>query len=64
MSILITNIKTLVKTEDKPVLLRAGKAMQNLANIDNAWLYIEGEKIHSFGSMESLNHKNIKPTTL
>ena len=63
MSILITNIKTLVQTEDKPVLLRAGKAMQNLINIDNAWLYIEGDKIHSFGSMDSLNQKNIKPTT-
>ncbi len=63
MSILITNIKTLVQTEDKPVLLRAGKAMQNLVNIDNAWLYIEGDKIHSFGSMDSLNQKNIKPTT-
>ncbi len=60
MGILIKNIKTLVQTEEKPVLFRAGLAMQKMINIDNAWLYIEGEKIHSFGSMEALDLKKIK----
>lgn len=62
MSILIKNIKTLVQTEEKPVLFRAGRAMQTLTNIDNAWLYIDGEKIHSFGKMDSLELKKIKPS--
>lgn len=60
MGILIKNIKTLVQTEEKPVIFRAGHAMQKMTNIDNAWLYIEGEKIHSFGSMEALDLKKIK----
>lgn len=61
MSILISNIKTLVQVEEKPVLFKAGKAMQNLATIDNAWLYIKGDKIHSFGCMESLDYTKISP---
>jgi imidazolonepropionase len=63
MSILIKNIKTLVQTEEKPVLLRAGQAMQKITNIDDAWLYLEGEKIHSFGKMDSLDLKRVKPNS-
>lgn len=60
MAILIKNIKTLVQTEQKTVLHRAGKAMNNLECIHDAWLYIEGEKIHSFGPMSSLNLNSVK----
>ncbi len=60
MALLIKNIKALVQTEQKSVLLRAGKAMQNLDCINDAWLYIEGEKIHSFGNMSSFNMQPIK----
>jgi len=62
MAILIKNIKTLVQTEQKSVLLRAGKAMKNLECISDAWLYIEGEKIHSFGPMSTLELQSIKPS--
>jgi imidazolonepropionase len=62
MAILIKNIKTLVQTEQKSVLLRAGKAMKNLECINDAWLYIEGEKIHSFGPMSNLELQSIKPS--
>ena len=63
MGILIKNIKTLVQTEEKGVLLRAGKAMQKMNTIDDAWLYMEGDKIHSFGKMDILNLNKIKPNT-
>lgn len=64
MGILIKNIKTLVQTEtEKPVLLRAGNAMQKMNTIDDAWLYIEGEKIHSFGSMADFDECKIKQNT-
>ena len=62
MAILIKNIKALVQTEQKSVLLRAGKAMRNLECINDAWIYIEGEKIHSFGNMSSFNMQSIKPS--
>ncbi len=61
MGILIKNIKTLVQTEDKPVLFRAGHAMQKMNNIDDAWLYIEGDKILSFGKMDTLNLQKVRP---
>jgi imidazolonepropionase len=60
MTILIKNIKTLVQTEQKCVLQRAGKAMKNLECLHDAWLYIEGEKIHSFGLMTSLDMNSFK----
>lgn len=63
MSILIKNIKSLVQTEEKCVLFRSGKAMQDLSTIENAWLYIEKEKIHSFGRMETIDNAKTKPDT-
>jgi imidazolonepropionase len=54
MSILIKNIKTLVQTEDQPVRWVAGKDMAVLQNIDNAFLYLAGDKIREFGQMSSL----------
>jgi len=51
MKLLIINIKTLVQTEVVPQLKVAGKAMSELKNIDNAWLFIKDGKIADFGKM-------------
>jgi imidazolonepropionase len=63
MSILITNIKTLVQVEGKCVLLRAGKDMAKLNYIDHAWLYIEKDVIHSYGKMEDLPFVKVKQSS-
>ncbi len=55
MSLLIKNIKKLVQIEEhQPVKWRAGKDMQMLPCLDDAWLYIENEKIADFGSMDTM----------
>lgn len=52
--LLIRNIKKLVQVESEPVNFRAGKEMQKLNCIDNAWLLIENDKIKDFGKMENM----------
>src|SRR5690606_25176856 len=54
--LLITNIKYLYNIEEgKPQKSRvSGKAMKDLPYIENAWLFLEGGKIHSFGSMDDM----------
>ena len=54
MAFLIKNIKKLVQVETKPVLLRAGKDMQTVKCIDNAFLLTDGDKIVDFGKMSKL----------
>jgi imidazolonepropionase len=54
MKILIINIKTLVQTEQIPQLKVAGKAMSELKNIDDAWLFIDNGRIADFGRMSDL----------
>jgi len=54
MALLIKNIKKLVQVETKPVLLRAGKDMQTVKCIDNAFLLTDGDKIVDFGKMSKL----------
>lgn len=55
MSLLIKNIKKLVQTENSAAIKwRAGKDMQTLPCIDNAWLYIEKDKIADFGPMATM----------
>ncbi len=54
MAILVKNIKQLVQAETKSIKWRAGKEMQKLPIIDNAFLLIEGERIKDFGRMEDL----------
>jgi imidazolonepropionase len=51
VAILIKNIKALVQVEEKPVVWRAGKEMQTLHKIEDAYLLTEGEKIADFGKM-------------
>lgn len=58
MSLLVTNIKGLLQVEDKPVEKVCGKAMSNLNIISNAWLFIKGELIDSFGSMKDMPELN------
>ena len=51
MSILVKNIKKLVQVEENPVLWRAGKEMQTLHCIDDAYLLTNEKKIVDFGKM-------------
>lgn len=55
MAILVKNIKQLVQAEPKSIKFRAGKEMQHLPIIENAYLLTEGEKIKDFGKMEDFD---------
>lgn len=57
MAIVITNIKSLLQTETKPILFRAGEAMKNLPKIDNAYLIVKGNKIYDYGKMENYSEQ-------
>src|SRR5687768_275509 len=61
MSILITNIKKLVQVRDASVRKVSGAEMKTLPCIENAFLFIEEDKISSFGKMSDLKH--LKPQT-
>lgn len=50
---LFKNIKTLVQAETSPRPLVKGSEMAQLPVIENAWLLIENDQIHSFGEMDS-----------
>src|SRR4051812_4448746 len=53
MHLLLTNIKRLCQTEtgtERKCIVK-GAAMGVLPSIENAWLFIEDGKIHSFGPM-------------
>ncbi len=57
MRIFISNIKSLLQTEDKDnsrLLVRGGD-MKTLPSIDNAWLLIEDGLIKDFGNMSTLD---------
>ncbi|MBO4654507.1 MAG: imidazolonepropionase [Bacteroidales bacterium] len=60
MAYLIKNIKKLVQVETKPVLLRAGKDMQTVKCIDNAFLLTDGDKIVDFGKMSKLTDEVLR----
>lgn len=49
MSLLIRNIQCLVHTEEKALLKYSGKNMSNLNTIENAYLLLDTDLIHSFG---------------
>jgi len=59
MSIIIKNIKNLIQIEESQVALRAGKEMQNLHTLENAYLLTDGEKIADFGKMEELTSEKL-----
>ncbi len=56
MSILIKNIKKLVQTESKKRKWAAGEDMGKINCIDNAFLYIEKNKIKDFGQMQECRY--------
>ena len=49
--VLITNIKRLVQVDNKETRFRKGAEMQVLPQLENAFVLIEGERIHSYGPM-------------
>lgn len=55
--LLITNIGRLCGIEQEGMLKTrlSGKEMAQLAVIENAWLYLEDHKIHSFGTMANMD---------
>jgi imidazolonepropionase len=57
MRIFISNIKSLLQTEDNENsrLLARGQDMKMLPSIDNAWLLIEDGLIKAYGDMSSLD---------
>ncbi|MFP4287915.1 MAG: imidazolonepropionase [Bacteroidales bacterium] len=55
MQIFISNIKELIQVLPASVEKIVGHDMQNLPTLSNAWLWIEGGKIKSFGRMEELS---------
>lgn len=57
--ILIRNIRELILTENEPREKVSGHEMEHLSTIRNAWLYIENEKIHAFGSMDSFTQSDV-----
>ncbi|MFA8450934.1 MAG: imidazolonepropionase [Bacteroidales bacterium] len=57
MSILIKNIKKLVLAEESPKKWAAGQDMANLPCIDNAFLFLENDKISAFGSMTEIKEE-------
>ena len=52
MKILITNIQELVQIRDQSVTWVAGADMKELPSIKNAWLLIQDDLIHDYGSMD------------
>lgn len=59
MKRLLTNIKRLVHVEDEPAPFLKGKAMNELVEIENAFLEIENGKIKRFGAMSDLHGADI-----
>ncbi|PLX09723.1 MAG: imidazolonepropionase, partial [Marinilabiliales bacterium] len=53
MTLLIKNIKTLVQVDESAKLKVCGKEMSKLPCLENAWLFIEDDKIKDYGSMDT-----------
>lgn len=62
MSLLISNIKELILTEEKARKWVAGKDMAQLSTIKDAFLYIEDDKIAAFGPMAEAAKYNADET--
>ena len=60
MAILIKNIKSLINVDYEPRKWAAGKDMQKLNTIENAYLITEDDKISDFGKMSDLKETNFK----
>jgi len=62
--LLLKNIKTLVQVEDKPAKWVAGKAMDSLLTIDDAFLFIDQGKIIDFGPSAQLKPEYLNAETI
>ena len=51
MSMLITHIKMLLPVEADPVTFMAGASMKDIKALENAWMYLDGDRIAAFGKM-------------
>src|SRR5574343_2081546 len=60
MKTILYNIKTIAGILDTNVNKLSGAAMDQMQSIDNAWMIVEDERIHSFGRMEDLDTEIIK----
>lgn len=63
MALLIENIKELVQVEHQTRKWVAGIEMATLPTIKNAYIFIEGDRIRSFGEMKDIDLKDLKSTT-
>ena len=64
MKLLIKNIKSLVNIQDESTKFVAGKDLQNLNCINNAYLLIEEDKISDYGKMDELKLNDFDGETL
>lgn len=53
-SILITNIKSLMQTENEPCQKVCGSDMSSVSKIDDSYLFINDRLISDFGSMDDI----------
>jgi imidazolonepropionase len=58
MSLLVSNIRQIAGLLSQDVQLLKGRAMQELQTIDNAFLWVEHDRIADFGSMSMPIHKH------
>lgn len=54
---LIHNIKELVGIVDADVLMKKGKSMSEVTRIEDAFLFIEGDRIKDFGAMSDASYQ-------
>jgi imidazolonepropionase len=54
MNLLVKNIGTLVGIDESGRAKVEGKAMAEIATLENAWLLTDGERIKDYGTMETL----------
>ncbi len=62
MAVFIKNIKSLLQVDRREKQYIAGAEMQELPSIDDAWLLIADDKIHSYGKMENVPEINLLET--
>lgn len=58
MRTLVTNIKSLVQTEETPREAVCGEAMAEVESINDAYLIVEDDKIADFGKMSEMKEQN------
>ena len=57
MSLLVKNIGCIVGIDESGRTRVAGKEMADIGMLENAWLLTDGERIGSYGTMETLPHE-------